>query len=37
MPEYTGFGGNGSKPCGMISVDGTIYYAVQNLLGKIML
>ena len=33
MPGYIGHGGNGPKPCGMICVDGVIYYAVQNLLG----
>jgi len=33
MPGYTGPGGSGPKPCGMICVDGKIYYAVQNLLG----
>jgi hypothetical protein len=29
----TGWGGSGPKPAGMISVDGSLYYAVQNLLG----
>jgi len=33
MPGHTGFGGNGGKPCGMICVDGVLYYAIQNLLG----
>lgn len=33
MPGYTGPGGSGPKPCGMICVDGKLYYAVQNLLG----
>ncbi|MCL2361067.1 MAG: DUF4185 domain-containing protein [Defluviitaleaceae bacterium] len=33
MPEYTGFAGNGAKPCGMVCVDGVIYYAIHNLLG----
>ena len=33
MPGYTGPGGGGAKPCGMICVDGKLYYAVQNLLG----
>ena len=33
MPGFTGWGGSGPKPCGMISVDGKLYYAVQNLLG----
>jgi len=34
MPDYTGFGGMGPKPCGLICVDGVLYYAVQNMLGK---
>ena len=33
MPGYYGGGGSGPKPCGMICVDGKLYYAVQNLLG----
>ncbi len=33
MPGYIGGGGYGPKPSGMISVDGVLYYAVQNLLG----
>ena len=33
MPGYVGPGGGGPKPCGMICVDGKLYYAVQNLLG----
>jgi len=33
-PGYRGYGGNGPKPSGMICVDGVLYYAVQNLLGK---
>ena len=33
MPGFTGPGGGGPKPCGMICVDGKLYYAVQNLLG----
>jgi hypothetical protein len=33
MPGYTGPGGGGPKPCGMICVEGKLYYAVQNLLG----
>ena len=33
MPGYTGPGGGGAKPSGMICVDGKLYYAVQNLLG----
>jgi hypothetical protein len=32
MPDYVGWGGNGPKPCGMISVDGMIYLAFQNFL-----
>ena len=34
MLGFTGGGGSGPKPCGMISVDGTLYLAVQNLLGN---
>jgi len=33
MPGYIGWGGHGPKPCGVTSVNGIIYYAVQNLLG----
>ena len=33
MPGYTGGGGHGPKPSGMICVKGALYYAVQNLLG----
>lgn len=33
MYGYIGPGGGGPKPSGMISVDGKLYYAVQNLLG----
>lgn len=33
MPGFIGGGGSGPKPTGMISVDGKLYYAVQNLLG----
>lgn len=33
MTGQTGWGGSGPKPAGMISVDGSLYYAVQNLLG----
>lgn len=33
MMGYTGWGGHGAKPSGVISVDGRLYYAVQNLLG----
>jgi hypothetical protein len=32
MPDYTGWGGNGPKPSGMICVDGVLYLAYQNLL-----
>ena len=31
MNDYLGWGGNGPKPTGMISVDGIIYLAFQNL------
>jgi len=34
MPGYIGSGGDGPKPCGLICVDGIMYYAVQNLLGR---
>jgi len=34
MPGYIGYGGSGPKPCGMICVNGVLYYAVQNLLGS---
>jgi hypothetical protein len=34
MPGLIGPGGNGPKPSGMISVKGSLYLAVQNLLGK---
>lgn len=34
MPDYTGPGGTGPKPTGMISVRGSLYLAVQNLLGR---
>lgn len=33
MPDFIGGGGCGPKPTGMICVDGTLYYAMQNLLG----
>lgn len=33
MRGYIGPGGGGPKPTGMASVDGKLYYAVQNLLG----
>ena len=32
MNDYTGWGGNGEKPSGMICVDGVLYLAFQNLL-----
>ncbi len=34
MYGYYGNGGDGPKPCGMICVDGVLYLAFQNLLGK---
>ena len=34
MNEYTGWGGNGPKPTGMICVDKVFYMAFQNLLGS---
>jgi hypothetical protein len=33
MSDYTGPGGHGPKPSGMICVDGVLYLASQNLLG----
>ena len=33
LPGFTGWGGNGAKPTGMVSVKGVLYYALQNLLG----
>jgi hypothetical protein len=33
MPGFIGPGGGGAKPCGMICVDGKLYFAAQNLLG----
>src|ERR1035437_4270517 len=33
MSDYKGFGGKGTKPAGMISVNGVFYLAFQNLLG----
>jgi hypothetical protein len=32
MKDYTGYGGNGPKPCGMIQVEGILYLAFQNML-----
>ena len=34
LPGYIGHGGNGSKPSGMICVDGKLYLAVQNIIGN---
>jgi len=34
MEDFVGNGGEGPKPTGMICVDGVLYLAVQNLLGK---
>ena len=34
MDEFVGNGGEGPKPSGMICVDGVLYLAFQNLLGK---
>ena len=34
MNEYTGWGGDGPKPTGMICVDGVLYLAFQNLLRQ---
>jgi len=34
MRGYIGGGGGGPKPTGMTSVDGKLYYAVQNILGS---
>jgi hypothetical protein len=34
MVDYVGNGGEGPKPTGVISVDGVLYLAFQNLLGK---
>ena len=33
MWDYEGWGGWGPKPCGMISVDGVLYLAIQNTQG----
>ena len=33
MKDYVGWGGWGQKPSGMISVEGTLYLAFQNMLG----
>jgi hypothetical protein len=34
MADYKGWGGEGPKPTGLISVKGTLYLAFQNLTGK---
>ncbi len=34
MPGLTGPGGRGPKPTGLVSVNGSLYLAVQNLLGS---
>jgi len=34
MPGLMGPGGNGAKPSGMVSVNGSLYLAAQNLLGR---
>ncbi len=34
MDDCRGWGGRGPKPCGMISVGGVLYFAVQNSLGS---
>jgi len=34
MIHYKGIGGNGVKPSGLICVDGVLYLAFQNLLGR---
>lgn len=34
LPEYVGWGAEGPKPTGMISVNGKLYLAVQNILGR---
>ena len=33
LPGIRGWGGSGAKPTGMISVDGVLYMAMQNMLG----
>jgi len=33
MPRFIGGGGSGPKPCGIISVNGKLYFAAQNMLG----
>ena len=33
LPGFVGWGGSGAKPTGMISIEGVLYYALQNLLG----
>lgn len=34
MTDYRGRGGFGCKPTGMICIDGVLYLAIQNILGK---
>ena len=34
MVSFTGFGGSGAKPSGVVSVDGALYLAFQNICGK---
>ncbi len=34
MLDYVGWGGEGPKPSGMISIGGVLYLAAQNLLGR---
>ena len=33
LTYFNGYGGSGVKPTGMLSVNGTLFFAVQNLLG----
>ena len=33
MPDFKGYGGNGPKPTGLISIKGVLYLAFQNLTG----
>jgi len=34
MPDYRGWGGAGPKPTGMISIEGTLYLAFQNMTAQ---
>jgi len=34
LPEFTGWGAEGPKPTGMLSVGGKLYLAIQNLQGR---